>query len=86
MDVAWMRSLVEQFQAAKAPVFVKQFGARPFRKCDDCTCADGEVVYAHPVRSNPMGCASGVLLKNRKGADLSEIPGEWPREFPPRTA
>ena len=30
-DLAWMRSLKDQCQAAKVPVFVKQLGAKPYR-------------------------------------------------------
>jgi protein gp37 len=33
-DLAWVRSLVSQCQAASVPVFVKQLGARP--TCDGC--------------------------------------------------
>lgn len=72
MNLEWMRSVVEQCKAAGTPVFCKQFGARPFEMgqglLDD---DDPDAVDVCPIR-----------LKHKKGADLSEIPGDWPREYP----
>lgn len=58
VQLAWMRSLVEQSRAAGVAPFVKQFGDKP---------------------RNEDGL---IRLRKSKGGDLSEIPGDWPREFP----
>jgi protein gp37 len=69
-DLAWARSIVEQCKAAGAACFFKQAGARPFEGDEGQRC-DGE----------PHEWA-WLKLRDRKGGDLSELPGEWPREFP----
>lgn len=84
-NVEWIRSIREQCKAAKVPLFIKQFGARPYEQhsemdycCDRCN--------EHPGK-HPLGYvgADGIErpLKSRKGAN----PDEWPdwarvREFP----
>jgi protein gp37 len=68
MQLDWMRSIVEQCRDAGTACFVKQFGA-----CPMFSQTEG---YSRAIRGE------AVRLLDRKGGDLSEIPGEWPREFP----
>lgn len=69
-DVAWIRSIVTQCQAAGVPVFVKQLGAKP--ECGSCL--------------DPTVCWCGEQLQrvtNRKGGDAAEWPADLRvREFP----
>ncbi len=79
-NVWWVRMLVSDCLGVGVPVYVKQFGSRPFRLIDDC-----RLVW-------PVGTAKGVnypkgrtyfQLKHKKGGD----PKEWPtslrvREYP----
>lgn len=71
-DLAWIRSIVEQCQAAGVPCFVKQLGGRPIYR--NRPPFDG----ANVLHSN------GEKLKDKKGGDLAEWPSdlrvrEWPR-------
>ena len=84
-DLEWIRSIVAQTKAAGVACFVKQLGAKPYRKCHGCTCTADEVRYA--TGGGPFGaamaCDSALRLVARKGGD----PEEWPedlrvREFP----
>lgn len=73
---AWVRSIVQQCQAAGVPAFVKQLGAFPIWSLADGRPANGEGGTAAAART-----AAGAL--NPKCAD----PSEWPddlrvREFP----
>jgi protein gp37 len=73
---AWVRSIVQQCQAARTPVFVKQLGAFPIWSLSDGRQANGEGGTAQAAR-----LAAGAL--NPKCAD----PSEWPedlriRQFP----
>lgn len=71
-NVEWARSLVEQCRAAGVAPFVKQFGSKPSASRSDVLATRDPNTW--------------LKLKDRKGGDLSEIPGNWPREFPtPRT-
>ena len=68
-DLEWIRSIVEQCQAAEVPVFVKQLGSQPY--------------YEREVGSAKGGCPVLLRLKDRKGGDPSEWPEELRvREFP----
>jgi protein gp37 len=82
-DLAWVRSIVKQCQAAGVPVFVKQLGAWPLteRFPNDVT-ANGI-----PLVDGPAMAGNRMLLRDRKGGD----PDEWPadlrvREFPRSTS
>jgi protein gp37 len=74
-DLAWARDTIAQCRAANVPVFMKQFGARPY---------DGlEFGTGHPLKGGDR--KRWIQLKSRKGSDPSEWePGlcvrEWPRE------
>ena len=72
-DVAWIRGIVRQGQAAGVPMFVKQLGAR--------VCAVGVWTPAPVdyVRLDPDGCAHyhRIVLRDRKGGD----PSEWPEDL-----
>jgi hypothetical protein len=84
-DLKWARRTVADCKEAGTAVFVKQFG----RIVVD---AEHHVGVFAPKDKSSIKAATAlgmldappslVLLRNRKGADLSEIPGEWPREFP----
>ena len=81
-DVAWARDIVKQCRGAYVPVFVKQFGARPY----DGAAAEPTGNFRtdpdtgrrqYQVKMNALG------LRHKKGGDM----GEWPddlrvREFP----
>lgn len=73
-NVEWIRSIVQQCQAAQVPVFVKQLGAR----------AETTDMFDLPVTWAPdMGEPITLDLRDYKGGD----PDEWPedlriREFP----
>lgn len=66
-DLEWIRSAVEQCQAAGVPVFVKQLGAKPIESAQV-----GSLVVWRPE-----------LLKDKKGGDPDEWPEDLRvREFP----
>lgn len=71
-NLAWIRSIVEQCEAARLPAFVKQLGAHPLHDPND---------------GNEWRRASPILkLSDRKGGDPDEWPpGNWPRQFPGST-
>lgn len=82
-DVAWIRSIVTQGQAAGVAVFVKQLGARPAGWCvgrlhDDLHLRDRDdycdIEAAHEGAACDAGCR---LLSDRKGGD----PSEWPEDL-----
>ncbi len=67
-EVAWIRNVVQQCQAAGVPCFVKQLGAQPI--------AGGQVIGQQFVTNN-------LYLRDRKGGDISEFPADLQvREFP----
>ena len=74
-DVAWVRAIVRQCQAAAVPVFVKQLGANPIWRL-----GNGQQANSGAVPAESRRCAGMV---NAKGGE----PSEWPedlrvREFP----
>lgn len=75
-DVAWIRSIVEQCEAAGVPCFVKQVGSRPFdpSASDDSGCDCPQWTERCEADDHPRGF---LKLKDRKGAD----PSEWPEEI-----
>lgn len=93
-DVAWIRSLVEQCQAAGVPCFTKQLGTVVWDRNDagfDAEWNDGEgwpepAEVEHDIRGfreEYQGAPVRVHLRDRKGGD----PEEWPedlrvRDFP----
>lgn len=67
--IDWIRSIANQCQTAKVPVFVKQLGTNPI----DST------PYIEGVANNHFH----VKLKDRKGGDISEFPDDLQiRQFP----
>ncbi len=67
-DVAWVRGIVKQCQAAAVPVFVKQLGARP---------VDSVIRWAD-ANNQALG-----TIHDRKGGDTSEWPADLRvRAFP----
>lgn len=84
-DVGWIRSIVQQCDAAKVPVFVKQLGAEPRGWCigslermdpDDAVEPDYCDVYE---AGEAGGSCTGrcFFLRSRKGSD----PAEWPEDL-----
>jgi protein gp37 len=64
-DVAWVRSIVSQCQAADVPAFVKQVGARP-------------IGFLPEARDFPTALINvGFWIKDSKGGD----PAEWPEDL-----
>ena len=81
-DIAHIRGIVQQCQAAGVACFVKQVGARPILKCIADTGSDWPVGvrFSHGVQGR------SVMLADQKGGD----PAEWPkdlriRDFPNQT-
>lgn len=80
MDIQWARSVVQQCQAAKVPVFVKQIGSKPISSRKEVR--PWEPLFHDQNGREPSGEYT-VVLKSRKGGD----PAEWPedlriREYP----
>jgi protein gp37 len=95
-DVEWVRSIVQQCQAADVPVFVKQLGANVVTRNDmvedqfnsgESGWPDPAVEYdIHGFREDYQGADCRIRLRDPKGGD----PAEWPedlrlREFPEPT-
>ncbi len=69
MDVAWLRSIVEQCQLANVPVFVKQMGSRPISKIMFGLSCNARVL--------PDNEGYALKLRSKKGGN----PSEWPEEL-----
>lgn len=92
-DPDWVRSLVQQCQAANVPVFVKQMGANVITRNDAIAdefndgisgWPDPQVQHdIHGFREEYQGADCRIKLRDRKGGN----PDEWPqylrvRQFP----
>lgn len=82
--VSWVRAIVRQGAEAKAPVFVKQFGARP----DFITPLAGGGQTIESMLRHGEYDPDPIVLDDRKGGDPSEWPEDlrvrqWPREVMP---
>jgi protein gp37 len=75
-DLAWARSVREQCHVAGVTFFFKQAGSRPW----DSGVA--ERALGHRCFNEQIVADFSLKLRDRKGGDLAEIPGMWPREFP----
>jgi protein gp37 len=76
-DVAWARSIVAQCKAAGIPVFVKQLGSKP------CLSESLHGWPAHVEFRQDLLATNVVRLKDKKGGDPSEWPGDLRvREMP----
>lgn len=78
-DLAWIRGIVRQCQAARVPVFVKQLGAKPL-------CVDREL-WERDGRSwetiEPTGARVPMKMRDPKGGEMWEWPEDLRvREFP----
>lgn len=80
-DLAWAQSIRDQCREAGVAFFFKQAGARPYRLVWGEAIVNGRNCMWARLRDDGW-VEEGIHLKHRKGADLSEIPGDWPREFP----
>jgi protein gp37 len=82
-DIAWVRSLLQQFQAAGVPAFVKQLGTIPMMD---------EALWRQLPRAPLLNAGHGLRvpagfvplkLQSRKGGDMAEWPEDLRvREFP----
>jgi protein gp37 len=70
MQLDWMRQIVLDCANLGVACFAKQFGARPMDIAG--------------LRSPALAARSdgSYSLSDSKGAELTEIPGDWPRQFP----
>lgn len=73
MDIWWARSIRDQCQAARVPVFIKQMGRDPYDGLEGC--------------EEPIGAglpeSAWLNLKDKKGGDWSEWPEDLRvREYP----
>lgn len=94
-DLAWARATVAQCKAAGVPVFFKQAGARPERfvapaahplELQQDAVARGVALGPHAFKQG-SDWREFVKLRDRKGADLAELPEdlrvqEWPGARP----
>jgi protein gp37 len=64
-DIAWIRLLVQQCQAAGTAVFVKQLGAAPI---------DGSRGHRYCANERHATKCNAVVLRDRKGGDMAEWP------------
>jgi protein gp37 len=77
-DVAWIRSIVQQCQAAGVAVFVKQLGSMPY--VDHSPEPAASIARKHGV--GPL-VAEFLKLRDRKGRDMDEWPADLRvRQFP----
>lgn len=85
-DVAWIRSVVQQCQAAEVQAFVKQLGAHVITRNDDGWEGDTPRSWPmdtrfdehiHGYREDYQGAPVRVRLRCRKGGD----PSEWPEDL-----
>lgn len=83
-NVAWIRSIVEQCQAAGVPVFTKQLGALIADRNDAGFEGDTETSWPmdtrfeqEPYEEQYQGTLGRVRLHDRKGGD----PAEWPEDL-----
>lgn len=84
-DLAWARAVIEQCREAGVACFVKQIGARPtgqWRKGGDKE-ARIPGMGRLPMTEHPFMADGHWWIRNRKGGDPSEWPGDLRvREFP----
>ncbi len=88
-DVGWVRSIVAQCREAGVAVFVKQLGANPsYGDREESPCPSrGDATHCVHWWDGDACCACGdgaMKLRDRKGGDISEWPGDlrvrqWPR-------
>ena len=85
-DVAWIRSIKNQFQEAGVPVFVKQLGTKPFDTSslpvDPSANTFQQQILDMVNRRGVERMLAGIT--NKKGGDIAEWPEdlrvrEWPR-------
>ena len=77
-NIAWIRSIVQQCNAARVPCFVKQLGSRPV--CSNRTMLEDDSING---MIDMVGDNAPIFISDTKGGD----PAEWPedccvREFP----
>jgi protein gp37 len=78
-DLAWIRSIKDQCQAATVPVFIKQLGAQPY----DSVAAWKMVDRVYTPTATHAWHLAGLTLKDKKGGDMAEFPKDLRvREFP----
>lgn len=93
-NVAWIRSIVEQCQAANVPCFVKQMGSHSVASWGDPSIYDmtihGQVSERSmqlgenwQIKTTPDESLGQVMFKDKKGGDINEWAPEFRvRQFP----
>jgi protein gp37 len=76
-NVEWIRSIVQQCQAADVPVFVKQMGTKPHDSLMRALSYPEETKYILGSKTDPKDKLYLPRFKNRKGGD----PSEWPEDL-----
>lgn len=71
-DIGWVRSTIEQCRNTETLAFVKQLGSRPYW---DVVGGLGRFAEHVRYRREPIG--DWILLKDKKGGDMSE----WPEDL-----
>jgi protein gp37 len=82
-DVAWIRSIVQQCQAASVPVFVKQLGSVPVMDGEEWAAIQYRPLLSARNSKHGIGGVVPLALRESKGGD----PADWAqdlrvREFP----
>ena len=72
-DLAWIRSITAQCQAAGVPVFIKQLGKQPY----DSVVAWKKVDRLYRPTAHHAQKLAGLTLKDGKGGDMAE----WGKEL-----
>jgi protein gp37 len=89
MEVAWLRSVVQQCKKANVPCFVKQLGSQVTDRNDAGFEGDPgdswtpETRYRELTPQQWQGDPVRILLRSRKGGNMSEFPPDLRvRQFP----
>lgn len=87
-DVAWARNTITQCKNAGVPCFVKQMGAQVWDRNDRIGDGSprewpGNTDFDSESTDDYQGAPTRILLRDRKGGDMAEWPGDLRlREFP----
>lgn len=80
-NVAWIRDIVDQCEAAGVPCFVKQLGSRPYSDADKI--GHRGMDYKALIPGRRTAPIFWRFLNDRKGGDIEEFPDDLKvRQFP----
>lgn len=81
LNIKWVRSIVEQCEAAEVPCFVKQLGSKPYSNGDKITHRGADSKTLMPERRTEA--VFFRFLNDSKGGDINEWPEDLRvRQFP----